>query len=257
MNIVIIEDEPLTAEDLADILTEEDESVHIAAILPSVKKAIEYFGNNKAPDIIFSDIQLGDGLSFSIFKEVPITTPVIFCTAYDEYALEAFDANGIDYVLKPFTAATINKALQKYKQLQKNLSKEPAPETSSYAGLYQLLEDKLFQKRSSILVYQREKIIPLPLADVAVCYSQNLVTHLVTFDGKSFSVNHTLEELEVMAGSQFFRANRQFLVNHKAIKDASQYFGRKLSLALNIPFSEDIIISKAKAPIFLDWLAAK
>ncbi len=95
------------------------------------------------------------------------------------------------------------------------------------------------------------------MSDIAVCYSQNLVTHLVTFDGKNYSVNHTLEELEVTGGSQFFRANRQFLVNHKAIKDASQYFGRKLALTLNIPFQEDIIISKAKSPAFLHWLAAK
>jgi DNA-binding LytR/AlgR family response regulator len=251
VKIVIIEDEPLTAEDLADILVQEGEGVAVTAILSSVKMAIDYFENNQAPDLIFADIQLGDGLSFEVFKAVEISTPVIFCTAYDEYALDAFDANGIDYVLKPFTAGTISKALAKYKQLQQNLSKAAIP----YAGLYDLLESRLTQKRSSVLVYQRDKIIPLPLADIAVCYSQNLITHLLTFDQRNYTVNHTLEDLEAICGDQFFRANRQYLVNHKAIKDASQYFGRKLAVTLTTPFAGDIIVSKAKAPDFLTWLS--
>jgi DNA-binding LytR/AlgR family response regulator len=251
MKIVIIEDEALTAEDLADIL--EKEGMEVTATLSSVKMATEYLGSHPAPDLIFSDIQLGDGLSFEIFKTLAIATPVIFCTAYDEYALEAFDANGIDYVLKPFTSTTIAKALQKYLALRGNLAKAADP----YAGLFALLENRMTQKRRSVLVYQREKIIPLPLADIALCYSQNLITHLLTFDQKTFTVNHTLEELEAMGGEELFRANRQFLVHHKAIKDASQYFGRKLALALTIPFGEDIIISKAKAPAFLAWLSHK
>ncbi|PIQ20288.1 MAG: DNA-binding response regulator [Cytophagales bacterium CG18_big_fil_WC_8_21_14_2_50_42_9] len=253
MRIVIIEDEPLTAEDLADTLLQVEPTIQIQAILPSVKTAIAYLQENKLPDLIFSDIQLGDGLSFEIYKTIEITTPVVFCTAYDEYALDAFRANGIDYVLKPFTTATIASTIHKYKQLQQNLT----PVKDQYNGLYELLQNRLLPKRSSVLVYLRDKIIPLSVSDIAVCYSQNLITHVLTFDQKSYTVNHTLEELEVICGSDFFRANRQFLINHKAVKDASQYFGRKLSVSLNIPFTEEIIISKAKNPVFLDWLAHK
>ena len=252
MRIVIIEDEPLTADDLADTLLQIEPTIQIEALLPSVKKAIAYLQEKKLPDLIFSDIQLGDGLSFEIFKTVAITTPVVFCTAYNEYALDAFRANGIDYVLKPFTTATIANTVQKYKRLQQNT----VSENNTYTGLYELLENRLFPKRSSVLVYLRDKIIPLPIPDIAVCYSQNLITHVATFDQKNYTVNHTLEELETMCGPQFFRANRQFLINHKSVKDASQYFGRKLAVTLTIPFTEDIIISKAKSPAFLSWLAS-
>ncbi|WP_207431781.1 LytR/AlgR family response regulator transcription factor [Sabulibacter ruber] len=251
MNILIIEDEPFTAEDLEDTLLEVEPAARIVAVLPSVKAAVAYFQANPQPDLIFSDIQLGDGLSFEIFNAVSITKPVVFCTAYNEYALDAFRANGIDYILKPFNRATIEKTLQKYKQLQESL----APGKPDYQALLQLLDNRLVQKPTSVLVYQRDKIIPLPIDQIAVFYSQNLITHVVTFDQRKFTLNQNMEEMEAICGSQFFRANRQYLVNHKAIKEAAQYFGRKLSVTLNIPFQEEIIVSKAKSPLFLNWLA--
>ncbi|MBC3539357.1 LytR/AlgR family response regulator transcription factor [Rufibacter sediminis] len=253
MKIVIIEDEPLTAEDLADTLLEVEPGAQIVAVLASVKAATAYFRENPQPDLIFSDIQLGDGLSFEIFQNVEITRPVVFCTAYNEYALDAFKANGIDYILKPFNQATIQKTLQKYKQLQGN----HAAEKSDYHALMQLLDARLVQKPQSVLVFQRDKIIPLPLDQMAVCYSQNLVTHAITFDQRKFTLNQNMEEMEAICGQQFFRANRQFLVHYKAIKEASQYFGRKLAITLTIPFTEEIIISKAKSPLFLTWLGSK
>ncbi|RNI21890.1 LytR/AlgR family response regulator transcription factor [Rufibacter latericius] len=254
MNIVIIEDEPLTAEDLADTLVEVEPSARIVAVLASVKAAVAYFRENLQPDLIFSDIQLGDGLSFEIFQAIDITKPVVFCTAYNEYALEAFRANGIDYILKPFNRATIQKTLLKYKQLQESL----APAKPDYQALLQLLDNRQGQQKpQSVLVFQRDKIIPLPIDQIAVCYSQNLFTHVLTFDQRKFTLNQNMEEMEAICGAQFFRANRQFLVHYKAIKEASQYFGRKLSVALTIPFTEEIIISKAKSPVFLNWLGSK
>ncbi|TXK45705.1 response regulator transcription factor [Pontibacter qinzhouensis] len=253
MKVVIIEDEPLMAEDLAETLVQLDKSIQVEAILPSVRSAVSYFQRNSLPDLIFSDIQLGDGLSFEIFRQIETSTPVVFCTAYNEYALDAFKANGIDYVLKPFTTASIQGTLQKYKQLQQRLSKQDTP----YQHLLELFENRLTQKRSSILVYQRDKIIPLPITDIAVCYVESQLTKVICFDQKSYVVNHTLDELENMLGTQFFRANRQHLVNHKAVKEAAQYFGRKLHVALSIPFQEDVIVSKAKSPAFLNWLASQ
>lgn len=253
MKIVIIEDEPLMAEDLAETLVHIDKSIQVEAILPSVKAAVSYFQKNSPPDLIFSDIQLGDGLSFEIFRQIDTNTPVVFCTAYNEYALDAFKANGIDYVLKPFTTASLQTTLQKYRQLQQSLSKQD----TSYQHLLELFENRLTQKRSSILVYQRDKIIPLPISAIAVCYVENQLTKVICMDQRSFVVNHTLDELESMLGPQFFRANRQHLISHRAVKEASQYFGRKLFVALSIPFQEDVIVSKAKGPVFLNWLASQ
>ncbi|WP_299761573.1 LytTR family DNA-binding domain-containing protein [uncultured Pontibacter sp.] len=253
MKIVIIEDEPLMAEDLADTLRQVDNTVGIEAVLASVKSAVAYFQENEFPDLIFSDIQLGDGLSFEIFRAVATATPVIFCTAYDAYALDAFKANGIDYVLKPFSRELIKEALQKYKKLQQNLAKQDA----SIHNLLSLFENRLTQKRSSILVYQRDKILPLPVAEIALAYVENQLTRVICFDGKTHNVNHTLDELESILAPHFFRANRQFLVNHAAVKEASHYFGRKLHVALTIPFQEDVIVSKAKSSKFLEWLTSQ
>ncbi|MBD1398162.1 response regulator transcription factor [Pontibacter sp. JH31] len=250
MKVVIIEDEPLMAEDLAETLVQLDPSITIAVILPSVQNAIAYLKQHNTADLIFSDIQLGDGLSFEIFKEISVSAPVVFCTAYDEYALDAFKANGIDYVLKPFTDTTIQSTLNKYKQLQQKFTKEE----SRYQHLLEHFESKFSHSRGSILVYQRDKIIPLAVSDVAVCYVDNQITKVICFDQRTFVVNHTMDELERLLGAQFFRANRQQIINRKAVKEASQFFGRKLHIALNIPFQEDVIVSKAKSPVFLNWL---
>lgn len=252
MNIVIIEDEGIVADDLElNIRKLVDETVDIVQ-LKSVKEGIAYFKQADAPDLIFSDIQLGDGLSFEIFVAEPVAAPVIFCTAYDEYALDAFKANGIDYILKPFTTQTLQRALQRYDQLKKMFSTEPAPQ---YHALMQLLTEREPQKSSSILVYHLDKIIPVKLEDIALFYLANEVTHLLTFSGKTFYPNKNLDELEKLSGNSFFRANRQFLVCRKAIIDVSSFFSRKLSLNLNVPFAEKVIVSKGKAPQFLGWLA--
>ena len=252
MNIVIIEDEGIVAEELElNIRKLIDEPVDIVR-LKSVKESIAYFKKADTPDLIFSDIQLGDGLSFEIFVAGPISAPVIFCTAYDEYALDAFKANGIDYILKPFTCETLNNALQKYMQLKRVFSADQKPQ---YDALLQLLTGKEGQKASSVLVYHLDKIIPVKLEDIAMFYLANEVTHLLTFSGKTFYPNKNLDELEKLSGNSFFRANRQFLVCRKAIIDVSSFFSRKLSLNLNVPFTEKVIVSKGKAPQFLSWLA--
>lgn len=251
MRIVIIEDEPLTAEDLSDTLLQVDSTIQIEAVLPSVKSGISYFKENGFPDLIFSDIQLGDGLSFEIFKQISTTTPVVFCTAYDEYALDAFKANGIDYILKPFSATSISATIKKFKQLQESFSRKD----TSFKELVDLFENRLARKKSSILVYQRDKIIPIPVKDIAICYVENQITRAVCFDQRSYVVNHTLDELEDILGTQFFRANRQHLVNQRAVGEASHYFNRKLAVKLTVPFQDDVVVSKAKSTAFLNWLA--
>ena len=251
MKIVIIEDEQLTAEDLAETIQNIDSTVHIIASLRSVKEAINWFHNNDNPDLIFSDIQLGDGLSFEIFKAVKSTTPVIFCTAYDEYALHAFKVNGIDYILKPYTTETIAEALSKYNELKNNFSRK----ILQYEHILQLFEDKKKQKKGSVLVYYKDKILPVKTDDIALFYIENEITYLITFEQKEYSINKTLEDLEKITGDDFYRTNRQFLINRKAVKEVSQYFARKLSVSISVPFKEIITVSKLKVTDFLNWLS--
>ena len=251
MKIVIIEDEQLTADDLSETILKVSPEVLIIARLSSVKDAVAWFRKNEQPDLIFSDIQLGDGLCFEIFRKHPITTPVIFCTAFDEYALTAFKAHGIDYILKPFDEQTIAGALTRYKELERKfLGNNKQIET-----ILQLFENRKNQKQGSVLVYHKDKILPIKLQDIALFYLEHEITYIITFRQKTFTISKSLEELEEIAGNSFYRANRQYLINRKAIKEASQYFARKLSIALSIPFIETITISKVKVPDFLNWLS--
>jgi len=251
MKIVIIEDEQLTADDLAETILKVSPGAQIIARLSSVKDAVSWFRKNEQPDLIFSDIQLGDGLCFEIFKKHPISTPVIFCTAFDEYALTAFKAHGIDYILKPFDEQTIASSLTRYKELESKF----LGNNQQIEKILQLFENKKNQKQGSVLVYHKDKILPVKLEDIALFYIENEITYLITFAQKTFTISKSLEELEEITGNVFYRANRQYLVNRKAIREASQYFARKLSITLFIPFSETITVSKVKVPDFLNWLS--
>jgi len=251
MKIVIIEDEQLTADDLSETILKVFPGAQIIARLRSVKDAVAWFRKNEQPDLIFSDIQLGDGLCFEIFKKHPLTTPVIFCTAYDEYALSAFKANGIDYILKPFDEQAIANSLTRYKELERKF----LGNNQQIEKILQLFDNRKNQNRGSVLVYHKDKILPVKLDDIALFYIDHEITYLITLGQKSFTISRTLEELEEIADNSFYRANRQYLVNRKAIKEASQYFARKLSITLSIPFSETITVSKVKVPDFLNWLS--
>jgi len=249
MRILIIEDEKITADDLAHSIKQVRPDFKIIKSLVSVKSTIAFLEKEPDIDLIFSDIQLTDGLSFDIFKKVKLNVPVIFCTAYDEYALNAFEANGIAYLLKPFTTESIEKAIEKFEKFT-HLKDD------KLSRLIQFMEQSNVQNASpSLLIYQGEKIIPVNFDDIAVVYLQNGVAKLHTFDHQKYTASETLEELNKIQHPDFFRVNRQFLINRKAIKSAAKYFNRRLVLHLNFPFQEKIIISKEKATTFLKWLA--
>jgi DNA-binding LytR/AlgR family response regulator len=251
MRIVIIEDEKLTAEDLRETILKTVPDARIMAVLYSVSSAIEWFRNNEHPDLIFSDIQLGDGLCFEIFKTICTDTPVIFCTAYDEYALKAFDANGIDYILKPFDETTIEAAFEKYNSLKKKFTGTG----SNLDQIIRLFETKKKASTGSVLVYKQDKILPISLESIALFYIENEITHLITFDFKQYTIDQTIEKLEAVCSDRFYRVNRQFLINRAAVKEASQYFARKLSLTLSVPYKGTITVSKNKVSDFLNWLS--
>jgi two-component system, LytTR family, response regulator LytT len=251
MTIVIIEDEKLTAKDLAKTLKGIEPDIEILAMLHSVEEALDFFKTTPNVDLIFSDIELGDGLSFDIFNQLKITIPIIFCTAYNQYALDAFKTTGIDYVLKPFSKQSIEKTLIKFQNLKEKIS----PPKEDYTDLLNLLKLKITPKSASVLIHQGDKIIPLNSKDIALFYIENDCTYAYTFDQKKHFVSQKLEALEMTFAVVFFRANRQFLVNRKAIKDVSHYFNRKMVANLTLPFPEQIIVGKLKTTEFMQWLA--
>lgn len=251
MKIVIIEDEKLTARDLKRTILAAEPDAEIGALLHSVEEAIEYFREHEDTDLIFSDIQLGDGLSFEVFKKMKDQVPVIFCTAYNNYFSEAFEATGIDYILKPFNKATIEKALEKYITLEKRFTRG----NEKYKEQLNLLETRIFPKKNAVIIRQRDKIIPLEATAIAVLFVDNGYTFAYTFSQEKFIVNEKLEDLEDSFAPSFFRANRQYLVNRKAIKDATHFFNRKIIINLTVPFKEQILVGKLKTTAFVEWLS--
>lgn len=247
MKIVIIEDEELIAEDLIDVLTEINPTIEIIHQISSVKEGIQFFAeNNSYIDLIFSDIQLGDGLSFEILKQLQTPVPVIFCTAYNQYAIEAFKSNGIDYVLKPFSTKNIREALERYQQLKSNFT------YSSISVVEDQIKDE--KEHSTILVHYKEKIIPLNKSSVAMAYINNEQVYLKTFNNENYVVNKSLDELDQLLGEQCYRANRQHIVNRDVVKDVSTFINRKYAINLTVDFPERIMVSKEKMTSFLKWL---
>ena len=251
LRVIIIEDEKYTAKDLADTLKKVDNDIEIVTTLVSVEQAVNFFKKETEFDLIFSDIQLPDGLSFDVFKSIKIKVPVIFCTAFDKYALEAFDTNGIDYLLKPFNKASVSKALNKYMALKLNFK---SPRTNLDMLIYKL-EQQMSRQSNSVIIYQGDKIVPVETNQIALFFLEDDYTFALTFDSKKHILTQSLEELENLCGNSFFRANRQYLVNRKAIKDASKYLNRKILINLNINYPEQILVGKLKITSFLQWLA--
>ncbi len=250
MKILIIEDEINSAKELERILVKLDIQNEVTAILDSVKASIEYLQQHDSPDLIFSDIQLADGMCFEIYSEVTVNSPIIFCTAYDEYMLDAFETNAVGYLLKPITELMVEKALGKLKRLKSAF--EPAILKRSI--------DRLSEKfkaayKKSILVEQREKIIPISVHDIACLFLENTVIRIITLTSKQYFMASTLDELERMLDPEsFYRANRQYIINRLSIANIERFFSRKLICRLTVETPETIVVSKANSSDFLRWL---
>lgn len=253
MNVLIIEDEMMSAEDLADHIVQADPTITIMAMLASVKESVAYLNVNTNIDLIFSDIQLGDGLSFEIFKKVPVSTLIIFCTAFDQYAIEAFKNNGIDYILKPFDNQSVLNTLGKYHQLKQYFK----PEKIDYEQLIKQLSGKTKNNINSVLIYQKDKVLPLKLNEVALFYIEHEITQVVCLNRKSYTIPQNLDELESITNGTFFRVNRQYLINRAVVKDAEVYFHRKYIINLVVDFPEKIIVSKNRVSAFFSWLTQR
>lgn len=247
MRIVIIEDEKLNASRLKKILLEIDPDTEVLEVLDTIHKSVEWLKENKHPDTILMDIRLADGLSFEIFAKVKVNCPVIFTTAYDEYAVRAFKVNGIDYLLKPVEKEELEAALQKVKTL---ISSDPAIEE-----LMQFFRQKNLSYRTRFLIPFKDGYKTILVADVDFIYSEFKTTHLVLNDGGIETVAHTMEELEEQLDPDvFFRANRQHLVAVHSISSIHNFFNGKLKLQLKRYPEREVLISKEKATSFKQWL---
>ncbi len=251
MKVVIVEDEHYTAKDLERTLLSIDSTIEVVSILSNVEDGIQFFEAPPAVDLIFSDIQLGDGLSFSIYEAVEVRAPIIYCTAYDEYALKAFKTLGIDYILKPFSKESVQLALDKYSLLKGR----PEEKISEQSKLLSLLSQQLAPAPKTILIRKGDKIKPLSVGDIALFYIQHDTVFAYTFKEERLALSQKLNDLENQFSSGFFRTSRQHLISRKAIKEASHYFKRKLKVSLTVNFPEDIIVGKLKITSFLEWVA--
>ncbi|GAA4239160.1 LytTR family DNA-binding domain-containing protein [Postechiella marina] len=250
MNALIIEDEKPSARRLQRMLKKLD--LNAETMLHSVEESLEWFQNNEHPDLIFLDIQLSDGLSFEIFETIEIKSAIIFTTAYDEYALQAFKLNSIDYLLKPIDEDDLEIAVKKYKE---RVPQKQAV-TLDFNDIKKLLVnpiDRVYKKRFSVKVGQHLKLINID--DIECFYSENKGTYLFTNEGRNYLLDTTLEHLEKeLEPRTFFRINRKFFVNINAIKDMVSYTNSRLQIKLKTYTDKDVIVARERVKDFKTWL---
>ncbi|MGV6831604.1 MAG: LytR/AlgR family response regulator transcription factor [bacterium] len=250
MRVIIIEDEKPAARRLQRML----EAIDITAdmMLHSVEEAVDWFQNNEHPDLIFLDIQLSDGLSFEIFDHIEIKSAVIFTTAYDEYALQAFKLNSIDYLLKPIDEDDLKDAVSKYK----DRVPENAKVSVDFDDIKKLLVnpiDRTYKKRFSVKIGQHLKLVNID--EIECIYSENKGTYAFTKDKRNYLLDHTLEQLEEELDPQlFFRINRKFYVNIHAIDDMISYTNSRLQIKLKTYNEQEVIVARERVRDFKNWL---
>lgn len=249
MKILILEDEIFAADKLNRMLHELEPDVQIMAQLQSVESATDWLKQNPSPDVIISDIRLLDGLCFQIFQEVRITCPVIFCTAYDQYAIRAFEVHSIDYLLKPVQPEKLAQSLNKLKSITRGAPLPPFQEMLSY------LKTSQPEYKSRFMVRIGQRIMAIPVQTIAYFYSESKLTFIFTSDGKKYPLDQPLNELEhQLDPREFFKINRQIIVKFNAIAEIHPYFKGRVKLKLNPDLPEEIIVSAERSPEFKKWL---
>jgi DNA-binding LytR/AlgR family response regulator len=250
MNIVIIEDERPAAEKLQKAIRKFDPAVEFPAILPSIQSSISWFQQNPAPDLVLMDIELTDGLSLRIFDHCTIPCPTIFITAYDEYWQEAFECNGIDYLLKPVKQEKLENALQKYRKLQQHFNSPPVPGMPLWNAVKPA---QGFRKR--FLVKRGIDWVAVRTEEIAYAYAAHKLSFLVDQKGQQYILDKSLVDLETeLDPAQFFRVSRKWIVNIHHIKRIKTHSKSKLLLELNPPAAEEVIVSQENANAFKQWI---
>ena len=248
MICLIIEDEKTAAERLSGLIKKHDQTIEITGVIQSVKKAVEWLNTNQAPDLIFMDIQLADGLSFEIFEQTIVKTPVIFTTAFDEYALKAFKVNSIDYLLKPIDQNELNNAINKYKE---NSTTNEIPTQVFDSILHSLTKNY----KSKFVLKVGEHIKVFTIDDVQCFYSMEKYTFLQNSAGRDYALSYSLDQLEdLLDPARFFRISRKHIISSSAIKDIISYSNSRLRVKLHSNESDELIVSREKVQDFKRWL---
>ena len=252
MKVLIIEDEAPAFRRLEKILHEIVSTMEILEVFDSVEDTVGYLKNHEAPDLMFMDIQISDGVSFQIFEQAEVKCPVIFTTAYDEYMLKAFKVNSIDYLLKPIKKEELEAALTKYKSLH---SATPAPSTDSLNEIISQIKLGVTPYKSRFLVKQGDKMLAIKSQDIVCFQSKHGIVHIVTKNEKSYLSDFTLDDLmSHLDPSLFCRANRQFIVHIDYINTVHKYFKGKLLVEMEHFDGDQIIVSTEKATAFKSWI---
>lgn len=259
MNILIIEDESATARRLQKLLVEINPSIHVLAILESVSLTVNWLRLHGEPDLMFMDVNLSDGSSFGIFKEIEVNCPVIFTTAYDQYAIQAFKVNSIDYLLKPINKDSLADSLNKYQKLQHKSDESKidiARIDITKLAVALGIQKPEYMKR--LIVRYGEVIKAIEIKDVAYFYSDEKIVFMTLKEGKTYPVDFTLDHLETRIDPElFFRINRKFLISYHAIDKMISYSKSRIKITLNPPCTLEVISSTERSGEFKDWLAGK
>lgn len=247
-NVLIAEDEKPSSDNLVAMLNDIDKAFRVLAIVETIEDAAFWLSSNPKPSLIFMDIQLKDGLSFSIFQEVQISTPVIFTTGFDHYLIDAFEHNGIEYLLKPLNKTRLVRALEKFKNLQHHF-------IADYSFFSSQLKYTREPKRNRIAVKRGTELRSIKHEDVAYFFTENKIVFLVTRENEKYLVNKRLRDLnEELDNTIFFRVNRKFIVNIDHVKKVRQLDHSQLQVELFLPLNEPIVISQENAADFKHWL---
>lgn len=252
MTVAIIEDFYPDANTLSKTLKSLNPNIHIACTLVSVSQSVKWLSENK-PDLIFSDIELSDGYSFEIFRKLKTPTPIIFCTAFDQYMLEAFDTYAISYIIKPLNKDKLQKVLLKYDHFKDVFNNKKLND-----AVEGLINQLTYSYPQTIFVTKFGKLTPVETNKIAYAYLENNVLKLVTISGEVYHTFETLEQFyKKLNPTIFFRANRRYIINRTAVKNVERFLARKLIANLVIKTMEPVVISKAKSTLFLNWFKLK
>ncbi len=251
MKVLIVEDELAASDNLAYLLHSIDKNIEVVQVLDSVKSSVDFFSGPHDAELVFMDIHLADGISFEIFEQTSIAIPVVFTTAYNQYALKAFKFNSIDYLLKPIDKDELADALQQFKVQ----NTEKRMDGQQVKGLLDLIQTKRKNYKTTFLVSLRDEMIPLKTENIAYFRIDTGIVKAITMDNKSYSVDDKLEDIEEeLDPTLFYRANRQFIISKEAVVNIKTYFNGKLIVVVNPICDERIVVSKAKATEFKDWI---
>lgn len=251
MKVLIIEDETAASENLIAMLLEIDPGIEVLKVLESVQQTVRWLNSNPAPDLIFMDIHLSDGSAFTLFQEMEITVPIVFTTAFDQYALDAFTVNSIDYLLKPIKTSELERALEKFKRWTKSDVMEYLERMMKMRPADSVKTDYI----TSLLVPVKDKLTPVSLDDVACIYSTDRKTQIHLKSGKMMLYNRSLDSLiSSLDPAKFFRANKQYIVARDCVKDIVVWFDSRLLVNMPIELPEPLFVSKNKAAEFKNWI---